>query len=773
MKFFGVLSIKKKLVFIMISGFLFLYLSVNYDVYYFSNKIIEENHQTKLKLIFDFFFKEIESLKENGVKYAKLFSENDELIYKVNEIYQGKDFLQLKRFLEEKQKELKVDFFVVTDTKGDVLARSHTDKKGDNISNQNGIRLALSEKKTLFEIALGAITKLSISCYAPIVDINGKLYGALVLGYTLENNERLDKFKEQTGADFTIFEKNIRLATTVIGKDGKRIIGTELRGDIYEKVGIKGEEYIGRMDVLRGEHFTYLKPLRDYDDNIVGILCAGLSTEETDKAMFGLMLSVMAVFILLLVATYFGLNIFISRYITNPAKVVTETIKRFSGGNLSVKTDIKQKDEFGEIARGIEEFSENISNKFIKTLNKISEGDINVRIERLSEEDELTPSLEKLANNLKLLINQTRNLIKASEIGNLKTRAQLDGLKGAYGEIIQGFNSTLDKILAPIQEAVVVLEKIGKGNLTSRIQSEYQGDYNLIKDNLNLAVELLGQAIKELKEGVLAVASASAQISATVEELAAGAQEQSSQINEVVSAVEEMTSSIFENAKNATKVNESSKHATEKAEEGGELIADIILKMNLIANSVSEAAEKINQLAASANKIGEITNVIDDIADQTNLLALNAAIEAARAGEQGRGFAVVADEVRKLAERTTKATKEIAEMIKQIQVDTAQVVDSMKVGSMEVEEGKYLVDKAGEVLKEIIQSSNNVTDLITHLAAASEQQSSTAEQISKSIESINTVVQETASGLQQITKSIDDLNKLNEKLQTRAERFQV
>ncbi|HVN47706.1 MAG TPA: methyl-accepting chemotaxis protein, partial [Bacteroidota bacterium] len=154
-------------------------------------------------------------------------------------------------------------------------------------------------------------------------------------------------------------------------------------------------------------------------------------------------------------------------------------------------------------------------------------------------------------------------------------------------------------------------------------------------------------------------------------------------------------------------------------------------------------------------------------------LALNAAIEAARAGEQGRGFAVVADEVRKLAERTTKATKEIAGMIKKIQGETAGAVSAMDQGTQKVDEGMKLADKAGASLKEIVDISQRVTDMVNQIAAASEEQSSASEQISKNVEAISAVTNQTATGTQQIAHAAEDLNRLTENLTQIVGRFKL
>ncbi len=264
-----------------------------------------------------------------------------------------------------------------------------------------------------------------------------------------------------------------------------------------------------------------------------------------------------------------------------------------------------------------------------------------------------------------------------------------------------------------------VVESIGNADLNTRFHSMRKDEVGELQRAFDQFVSTIHSTLQKVHEASASVAGASSQISASTEELAAGAREQSEQASHGSAAVEEMTKAILENSQNANRAVEIAQRAREAAEHGGAIVDDSIREMQAIASVVRGAADTVGHLGQSSEEIGEIINVIDDIADQTNLLALNAAIEAARAGEQGRGFAVVADEVRKLAERTTKATKEITTMIKQIQADTQGAVSSMHDGTTKVDGGIALVEKAGASLREIVESSQGVSTTVSENAAAS------------------------------------------------------
>jgi methyl-accepting chemotaxis protein len=329
-------------------------------------------------------------------------------------------------------------------------------------------------------------------------------------------------------------------------------------------------------------------------------------------------------------------------------------------------------------------------------------------------------------------------------------------------------------IISTINRMVSLIQEIASNNLAAEdMKINSQDEIGRAGTALNAMKNNLRDMIQSIAGTAEHVASASEEISSSATQQAQGAETQKDQTTQVATAMQEMSSTVQQVSENSNRAAEAARQASETARHGGKIVDETLAKMRMIAESVSNTARKMEELGKSSDQIGRIIGVIDDIADQTNLLALNAAIEAARAGEQGRGFAVVADEVRKLAERTTTATKEIAQMIKNIQDETKTAVGAMEEGNKQVEEGVRSTAQAGDSLKEIIRMAEQVGEMITHIATAATQQSSATEQVNGNMDQIARLVKESAVGAQQSAKACQDLSNLALDLQNMVSRFQL
>jgi len=331
----------------------------------------------------------------------------------------------------------------------------------------------------------------------------------------------------------------------------------------------------------------------------------------------------------------------------------------------------------------------------------------------------------------------------------------------------------LASITRPLAKISAILTRVAAGDLTVQADVESRDEMGALARDVDAMVANLRQIVISLDDSSTQVASAATELFAIADQMATGTNEVAAQATTVATAGEEMAATSTQIASNCCASADNANEVSASAQRSVGIIHETIEGMTRIAAKVSETAKTMGKLGERSDQIGVIVGTIEDIADQTNLLALNAAIEAARAGEQGRGFAVVADEVRALAERTTKATREIGEMIHAIQKEVKDIVGAMEEGVVEVESGTMNAGRSGEALQAILEQVSAVTEQISQIATAAEQQTSTTAEISNNIMQITQGIEQTSQGTQDASAAASELAKLAEALKEIVSRFQI
>ena len=366
--------------------------------------------------------------------------------------------------------------------------------------------------------------------------------------------------------------------------------------------------------------------------------------------------------------------------------------------------------------------------------------------------------MDRTRNSLLHLLTDTEMLTKAAVAGQLATRADASQHQGDFRKIIQGVNDTLDAFLKPVRAAADVLHLIAQGDLTVRVQGDFQGDHAAIRDNINKMAEDLSRSMTAVGENVNTLAMASSELAAISTQMGSKAEESVAQINVVSAAseqvskngqtvatgIEEMSASIKEIAKNAS----------EAAQVAGSAVA------------VAQSADtKVTKLGESSNQIGQVIKVITSIAEQTNLLALNATIEAARAGEAGKGFAVVANEVKELAKETAKATEDISLKIQTIQQDTTEAIAAIR----EIGEVIGRINNISSTIASAVEEQTATTNEISRNVAEAAQGST---EISRNITAVAEIARSTSEGVEKTQRSSQELANLASELARLVGQFQ-
>ena len=431
---------------------------------------------------------------------------------------------------------------------------------------------------------------------------------------------------------------------------------------------------------------------------------------------------VVGVSLSLILTIIFGF--FITRSITIPVGKIVQIIKDVNAGNLSKRLTMSGDNEIGVIATNMNQLAETVQDMTL----------------------------------------ETGKLVKAAVEGRLSTRADSTRFNGAYRDIVQGVNDTLEAVIKPLNFAAEYVAHMAKGEVPRPITEKFKGDFDVLKNNLNDLSANLKSMLDNFRETTDSLNTAAAEILATTAQHASVISEQAASVSQTTSTVEQARHTSKDSADRADQVSKMAQESSGLAGQGYAAAQETQSGVNLIKEQVREVSENILSLNKQTQQIGEIIETVNDIADQSHLLALNAAMEAARAGEAGDGFAVVAGEVRSLAEQSFKATARVKEILGDIQKASNSAVMVTEEGAKRADAGAFQAKNTGETIRKINEKVKLVSQTVMQISAGAREQLMGMDQIGSSMENINQAMIQSEAATRQVEEVAQTLSALANQL---------
>jgi methyl-accepting chemotaxis protein len=613
-----------------------------------------------------------------------------------------------------------------------------------------------------------------VTAYEPIKDPRGKIIGVLFVG--TEEGQTLDVVKTS-------------IRDTVVGKNGYMYV-IDSAGNVLVHPGSEGQNWadmdyvqqmfkdkegavphvVDGMEVL--DAYTYYEPLDWYIVSRAELSDFTGPIDTIRNTILALMIASMAIGAA--IAILFG------RSISGPLQSVVVMIKELRNGHLSVRLNLKRKDEIGIMAATMDEFADDLQINVVGNIKKIARGDyIDVFSKPVDDRDEIRPALQMMVESLDHLHKETIKLTDAARAGDLSVRGNETAFRGGYRMIIAGFNKTLETITEPVNEAMRLARFYASGDFTARFDEKIPvaGEFVAYRDALNtIGIELqrLMKLInEELFEGISVISLASSEILTVTSQLATASSQTANTVNDTSDTVEGVRKKTDIVILKSNSVSEKALKAITVSGEGQKSVQEILDGMNHIQRQMDTIGMSVIKLSEQSQAIGEIIATVTDISEQSNLLAVNASIEAAKAGDLGRGFAVVAHEIHNLAEQSKQATSNIRTILTDIQRGVSSTVVSTEQGTRSVADTVRLTSDAREAIEVLTRSIADSSREAIEITASIQEQAAGVDQISLAMEKIREAAQKNLEITRKAENTAEDLHELGVRLQKLTVQYHV
>jgi len=613
-----------------------------------------------------------------------------------------------------------------------------------------------------------------VTAYEPILDPQGKIIGVLFVG--TEEGQTLDVIKKSI--------RETRVGTHgymyVIDSTGNVLVHPSLEGQnladrdyiqemFRNKEGAVPHEVSGTQVI---DAYTYYEPLDWYIVSRAELSDFGGPIDTIRNTIVALVIASMVGGAA--VAVLFG------RSISEPLQQVVLMIKELKNGHLSPRLNLKRKDEIGVMSATMDEFADDLQTNVVGDIKKIANGEY---IESFSapvdDQDEIRPALRMMVDSLDHLHKETIKLTDAARAGDLSVRGDERAFRGGYRMIIAGFNKTLETITEPVNEAMRLARFYASGDLTARFDERIPvaGEFVAYRDALNtIGIELqrLMKLInEELYEGISVLSTASSEILTVTTQLSSASSQTATTVNETSDTVESVRTKADLMNQKTKEVSEKAMNALNVSGDGQKSIEEILEGMNNIQRQMDMIGMNVIKLSEQSQAIGEIIATVTDISEQSNLLAVNASIEAAKAGEFGKGFAVVAHEIHNLAEQSKQATTNVRTILTDIQRGVSSTVVSTERGTKSVADAARLTSDAREAIEVLTRSTADFSRQAIEITSSIHEQAAGMDQISLAMEKIRDAAQKNLEITQTVEKTAEDLHELGLRLKKLTVQYHV